>query len=200
MQSPTCVQCYFHTFSIPCSYFLMSPMSFTRPAVTLVRMSGSTETSLIKKPTFVSFVPRIHNGSPYFFYLTCEFSLQYAWYVLVHALLLVSRFGYRLFLLCHPDCLLTMALVSMALHVSCMRSLCKKQSRTGGQMMLSVVGYGVAEQFVQSFAGLRVNKQSRVTLNPIRKAMARKQLPRWLTNFSKKASYVWFGMRCMVLP
>ena len=37
-------------------------------------------------------------------------------------------------------------------------------------------------------------------LGRIRKAVARKQWPRWLTNFSKEAYYVWLGIRCMALP
>ena len=111
-------------------------MWITRPAVTNFRMHGSAEPSLSEKPTFMSSVPTIHNTSPYFAYLTCEFSLHYARYVLVHVLLLVSCFGYRLFLSCHPDYLLTMAPISMALHVSYMRSFCKKEWRTGHQMIL----------------------------------------------------------------
>ena len=175
-------------------------MSITRPAITNFRMLGSAEPSLIEEPTFMPSVPTIRHASPYFFYLTCEFSLHYARYVLVHAQLLVSCSGYRIFLLCHPDCLLTMAPVSMALHVSYIRSLCKKEWRTGRQMILSVVRHGVAEKFVQFCAGLRSNKRSRVTLDRIRVAVARKQWPRWLTNFSKVAYYVWMGMRRMTLP
>ena len=30
--------------------------------------------------------------------------------------------------------------------------------------------------------------------------MAHKQWPRWLTNFSKEAYYVWLAMRCMASP
>ena len=37
-------------------------------------------------------------------------------------------------------------------------------------------------------------------LDRIRKAVAPKQWPRWLTNFSKEAYYVWLGMRRMALP
>ena len=79
--------------------------------------------------------------------------------------MLVSYSGYRLFLLHHPDCLLTMAPVSMALHVSHMRSLCKKEWRTGRQMILSAVRHGVAEEFIKFCVGLRVNKQSCITLD-----------------------------------
>ena len=93
-----------------------------------------------------------------------------------------------------------MAPVSMALHVTYMRSLCKKEWRTGREMILSVVRHGVAQEFIQFCAGLRVNKRSRITLDRIRKALARKQWPRWLTNFSKEAYYVWLGMRRMALP
>ena len=111
-------------------------MSIARPAITNFRMVGSAGPNLIKKPTFMSAVPTIRYASPYFFSLTGDFILHRAQYVLVHAVLLMSCSGYRLFLLCHPDCLLTMALVSMALPVSCMRSLCKKDSSPN-----DVVGY-----------------------------------------------------------
>ena len=93
-----------------------------------------------------------------------------------------------------------MAPVSMALHVSYMRSLCKKELRIGRQMILSAVCHGVAEEFVQFFAGLCVNKRSRITLDRICKAVAQKQWPRWLTNFSKEVYYVWLGMRRKALP
>ena len=52
-----------------------------------------------------------------------------------------------------------MAPVSMALHVSYMRSFCKKEWRTSRQMILSAVRHGVAEEFIQFCAGLRVNKR-----------------------------------------
>ena len=71
---------------------------------------------------------------------------------------LVTCSGYHLFLLCHPDCLITMAPVSMSLHVSYMRSLCTTEWRTGRQMILSVVRHGVAKEFMKFCAGLRVNK------------------------------------------
>ena len=117
-------------------------------------------------------MPNISNASQHLFYLTCKFSLHYALYVLVHALLLVSSSSYHLFLLCHPDCLLTMAPLSMALHVSYMRSLCKKEWRTSRQTILPAVRHGVAAKFVQFCAGLRVNKRSRATLDRIRKTLA----------------------------
>ena len=114
--------------------------------------------------------------------------------------MLVSSSGYHLFLLCHPDCVLTTAPVSMVLHVTYMRSLCKKEWRTGRQMILFAMRHGVAEEFIQICAGLRVNKRSRITHDRIRKALARKQWPRWLTSFSKEACYVWLGMCRMALP
>ena len=107
---------------------------------------------------------------------------------------------YRLFLLCHPDCLLTMAPVSMALYVSYMRSLCNKEWRTSRQMIFSAVRHGVAEEFIQMCAGIRVNNRSRITLDRIRKALARKQWPCSLTNFFKEAYYLWLCMRRMALP
>ena len=67
-----------------------------------------------------------------------------------------------------------MAPVSIALHVSYMQSLCEKERRTGRQMILSVVRRGVAEEFVQSYAGLRVNKRTNITLDRIGKAVAQK--------------------------
>ena len=88
----------------------------------------------------------------------------------------------------------------MALHVSYMRSLCTKEWRTGCQMILSAVRHGVAEEFIKFCAALLVNKRSRITLDHIRKVLARKQWPRWLTNFSKEAYYVWLGMCRMALP
>ena len=90
----------------------------------------------------------------------------------------------------------------MSLHVSYMRSLCTTEWRTGRQMMLSAVRHGVAKEFIKFCAGLyiRVNKRTRITLDHIRKVLARKQWPRWLTNFSKEAYYVWLGMRRMALP
>ena len=48
--------------------------------------------------------------------------------------------------------------------------------------------------------GSTCQQRSRITLDRTRKALARKQWPRWLTNFSKEAYYVWLGMRCMALP
>ena len=72
---------------------------------------------------------------------------------------LASCTGYHLLPLCHPDCLITMAAVSMALHVSYMRSLCTKEWRTGRQMILSAVRHGVAKEFIKFCAGLRVNKR-----------------------------------------
>ena len=60
-------------------------MSITRPAITNFRMLGSVEPNLFEKPNFMSFVHAIRHVSPYFFYLTCEFSPHYAQYVLVHA-------------------------------------------------------------------------------------------------------------------
>ena len=59
---------------------------------------------------------------------------------------------------------------------------------------------GVAKEFIKFFAGLRVNKRSRVTLDCIRKVLARKQWRHWLTISSKEAYYVWLGMRRMALP
>ena len=106
-------------------------------------------------------------------------------------------FGDRLFLLCHPHCLLTMASDSMALPVSYMRSLCKKDRRIVRHMVLSPMQHGVAEKIVHFCAGLRVNKRSRATLDRIRRAVARKQWPRWLTNY---AYYVWRGVCRMHLP
>ena len=88
----------------------------------------------------------------------------------------------------------------MSLHVSYMRSLCKTEWRTGRQMILSAVRHGVAKEFIKFCAGLRVNKRTRITLDRIRKVLARKQWPRWLTNFPKEAYYVWLGMRRMALP
>ena len=88
----------------------------------------------------------------------------------------------------------------MSLHVSYMRSLCKTEWRTGRQMILSAVRHGVAKEFIRFCAGLRVNKRTRITIDRIRKVLARKQWPRWLTNFSKEAYYVWLGMRRMALP
>ena len=114
-------------------------------------------------------------------------------------LLLVSCSGYRLFVLCHPDCPVAMASVSMVLHVSYMRSLCKKDWRTGRQMILSAVRHGVAVEFLQFCAGLRVNKRSRITLDGIRKAVARNQWPRWLTNFSTEGYYVCLGVCRMAM-
>ena len=67
-------------------------------------------------------------------------------------------------------------------------------------MILSTVCHGVAEEFVQFCAGLRVNKRSRITLDRIHRALARKQWPRWPTNFSKEAYYVWPGMCRTALP
>ena len=93
-----------------------------------------------------------------------------------------------------------MAPVSMALHVSYMRSLCKKEWRTSRQMILAAMRHGVAKEFIQFFAAVRVNTRSCITLDRIRKALARKQWPRWLTNFSKEAYHVWLGMRRMALP
>ena len=113
---------------------------------------------------------------------------------------LVSCSGYHLFLLCHPDCLITMSPVSMALHVSYMRSLCTKEWRTGRQMIFSAVRHGVAKEFIKVCAGLRVNKRCRITLDRIRKVLARKQWLPWMTNFSKEAYYVLLGMRRMALP
>ena len=88
----------------------------------------------------------------------------------------------------------------MSLHVSYMQSLCTTEWRTGRQMILSAVRHGVAKEFIKFCAGLRVNERSRITLDRIRKVLARKQLPRWLTNLSKEAYYVWLGMRRMALP
>ena len=88
----------------------------------------------------------------------------------------------------------------MSLHVSYMRSLCTTEWRTGRQMILSAVRHGVAKEFIKFCAGLRVNKRTRITLDRIRKVLARKQWPRWLANFSKEAYYVWLGMRRMALP
>ena len=65
-------------------------------------------------------------------------------------------------------------------------------------MILSAVRHGVAKE--KFCAGLRVNKRTRITLDRIRKLLAQKQWPRWLTNFSKEAYYVWLGMRRMALP
>ena len=90
--------------------------------------------------------------------------------------------------------------VPMALHVSYMRSFCTKEWRTGRQMILSAVRHGVAKKCVHFCAGLRVNKRSCITLDRIPKALARKQWPHWLTNFSKEAYYVWPGMCRMALP
>ena len=145
-------------------------------------------------------MPTISNASPYFFYLTCEFSLHCERHVLVHLLLLMSCFAYLLFVLCHPSRLLNMAPVSKALHVSYMRSLCKKDCRTGHRVILWAMRHGVAEKFVQFCAGLRVIKRSCITLDHICKAVARKLWPRCRTNFSNEAYHVWLGMRRMALP
>ena len=57
-------------------------------------------------------------------------------------------------------------------------------------MMFSALRHGVAKEFKQFCAGQRVNKQSHITLDRIRKVVAQKQWPRGLTNFSKDAYYV----------
>ena len=67
-------------------------------------------------------------------------------------------------------------------------------------MVLSAVHHGVAKEFIQFYAGLRVNKRPRITPHRIHKGLARKQWPHWLTNFSKEAYYVWLDMRRMALP
>ena len=67
-------------------------------------------------------------------------------------------------------------------------------------MILSAVRHGVAKEFVQFCAGLRVNKWPRITLDRIRKAVAQKKWLHWLTNSSKEAYCVWLGMRRMALP
>ena len=90
--------------------------------------------------------------------------------------------------------------VSMSLHVSDMRSLCTIEWRSGRQMILSAVRHSVAKEFIKFCAGLRVNKRTRITIDRIRKVLARKQWPRWQTNFSKEAYYVRLGMRRMALP
>ena len=66
-----------------------------------------------------------------------------------------------------------MAMDSMVLPVTYMRSLCKKDEHIGGQMVLSGVPHAVAEKFVHLYAALRVNKKSRVMLIYIRKAVAK---------------------------
>ena len=58
--------------------------------------------------------------------------------------------------------------------------------------------HGVAEEFIKFCAGLQV-KRSRITLDRIRKAVARNQWPRWLTNLFKEASYVWLGKYYLVI-
>ena len=67
-------------------------------------------------------------------------------------------------------------------------------------MILSAVRHGAAKEFIKFCAGLPVNKRTRITLYRIRKVLARKQWPRWLTNFSKEAYHVWLRMRRMALP
>ena len=90
--------------------------------------------------------------------------------------------------------------IFVVLPASYMRSLLKKDWRTAHQMVLLAVPYGVAEKFVQFCAGLLVNKSSRITLERIRKTVARKQWLCWLSKFSNEAYYVWLGMRCTALP
>ena len=46
----------------------------------------------------------------------------------------------------------------------------------------------------------QASKRARITLDRIRKVLARKQWPRSVTNFSKEAYYVWVGMRRIALP
>ena len=58
-------------------------------------------------------------------------------------------FGYHLFVLYHSNGLFITTLDSMVLHVSYMRSLCKKQWCNGHQMVLSGVRHCVAKKFVQ---------------------------------------------------
>ena len=65
-----------------------------------------------------------------------------------------------------------------AFHVSYMRCLCTKERRTGRQMILSGVRHGVTKECMKFCAGVRVNKRSRITLDRIRKVLARKQWPR----------------------
>ena len=88
-----------------------------------------------------------------------------------------------------------MATVSMALHVGYMQSLCKKEWRTGRQMILSAVRHGVAKEFIRFCAGLRVNKWFCITLDRICMVLARKQWPRWLTNFSRRP--IMYGWVCV---
>ena len=63
----------------------MSPLSITRSAITEFWMLGSAEANVFQKPNFLSHVHATRNASPYFFYLTSEFSPHYARYVLVYA-------------------------------------------------------------------------------------------------------------------
>ena len=86
----------------------------------------------------------------------------------------------------------------MSLHVSYMRSLCKTEWRTGRLMILSAVRHGVAKEFIRFCAGLRVNKRTRITIDRIRKVLARKQWPRLLTNFSRRP--IMYGWGCVAWP
>ena len=177
----------------------MSPLSNTRPAITNFRMLGSTEPGFLHQPNFMPSVHATHNASLYFFYLTCEFSSHYAPYVLVYACC-YCHVPITTFSCCATHTVLSLwaGFDGVACHLHA--SLCKKEWRTGRRMILSAVHHGVAKEFIQFCACLRVNKRSCITLHRIRKALARKQWPHWLNNFSKEAYYVWPGMRRMALP
>ena len=66
----------------PGSWLPMSPLSITRPAITNLEILGFAGPNFFQQPNFMSSVHATRNASPYFFYLTCEFSSHY---VLVYA-------------------------------------------------------------------------------------------------------------------
>ena len=63
----------------------VSPLSITRRAITNFGTLHSAEPSFFQQPSFMSCVHATRNASPFFSYLTCEFSSSYARYVLVYA-------------------------------------------------------------------------------------------------------------------
>ena len=115
-----------------------SRTSITPPAITNLWIRRG----LIKRPTFMSYVPIVCSESPCFFYRTFESSLHCVRYVLFHTLLLKAcylmghYFGYRLFVLCNSNYLCPIAPDSMVLHGSYLRCFCNKKGRTGQKMVL----------------------------------------------------------------
>ena len=176
----------------------VSPVSITRPAITNFGTLGSAEPSFFQQPNFMCCVHATRNASPYFPYLTCKFRSHYGWYVLVYASSVL--FWLPPFPVVPPR--LSHHYRTCFYGVACQPHAVSLYERMAHCSPNDIVGCAplCGEGIHKIPCGSTCQHAFPHYVDLIRKVLALKQLPRWVTNFSKEAYYVWLGMCHLALP